>query len=93
MQSRNQIFDDLTRVITNALGLAQDASGEIENALKNVLDRYLADRGLVTREEFEASQFMLNKAINDITKLRNDLEKLQKLSKTKGSRSGAKGSS
>ena len=81
MQSRNQIFDDLTRVITNALGLAQDASGEIENALKNVLDRYLADRGLVTREEFEASQFMLNKAINDITKLRNDLEKLQKLTK------------
>ena len=93
MQSRNQIFDDLTRLITNTLGLAQDASSEMENALKNVLDRYLADRGLVTREEFEASQFMLNKAINDITKLRNDLEKLQKLSKTKGSRSGAKSSS
>ena len=82
MQSRNQIFDDLTRLITNALGLAQDASGEIENALKNV-----------TIQEFEASQFMLNKAINEITKLRNDLEKVQKLSKTTGSRSGAKGSS
>ena len=39
MQSRNQIFDDLTRLITNALGLAQDASGEIENALKNLLNK------------------------------------------------------
>jgi hypothetical protein len=36
---------------------------------------------------------MLNKAINEITKLRNDLEKVQKLSKTRGSSSGAKGSS
>ena len=93
MQSRNQIFDDLTRLITNALGLAQDASGEIENTLKNVLDRYLADHGLVTREEFEASQFMLNKAINDITELRSDLEKVRKLSKTRGPLSGSKGSS
>ena len=53
MQSRNQIIDDLAKLITNAFGLAQNATGEIENAVKNLLDRYLADKGLVTREEFD----------------------------------------
>ncbi|MAI97480.1 MAG: pyrroline-5-carboxylate reductase [Rhodobacteraceae bacterium] len=90
MQSRNQIFDDLTRLVTNALGLAQDASGEIENAIKNLLDRYLADHGLVTREEFDASQLMLKKAVEEITELRSVLEKLQKRSISGVSRAGSK---
>ena len=47
MQSRNQIIDDLSKLITNAFGLAQNATGEIENAVKGLLDRYLADKGLV----------------------------------------------
>ena len=53
MQSRNQIIDDLAKLVTNAFGLAQNATGEIENAVKSLLDRYLADKGLVTREEFD----------------------------------------
>ena len=31
--------------MTNAFGLAQNATGE--NAVKSLLDRYLADKGLV----------------------------------------------
>ena len=66
MQSRNQVLDDLVRLVTNALGLAQNASGEIDNAVKSLLDRYLVDRGLITREEFDASQLMLQKTKNEV---------------------------
>ena len=83
MQSRNQILDDLARLVTNALGLAQNASGEIDTAIKSILERYLADRGLVTREEFDMSQAMLEKAINEISDLRKDLNKIKNQRKDK----------
>lgn len=90
MQSRNQVLDDLARLVTNALGLAQNASGEIDNAFKSLLDRYLADRGLVTREEFDASQLMLEKAMNEISELRKNLEKAEKQPSTKVVRNNSK---
>mgnify|MGYP000697586247 CR=1 FL=1 len=86
MQSRNQILDDLARLITNTLGLAQNASGEMDNAIKSILDRYLVDRGLVTREEFDASQLMLQKTKNEVNELQNELIKIQEKLKEKGIR-------
>ena len=83
MQSRNQVLDDLVRLVTNALGLAQNASGEIDNAVKSLLDRYLVDRGLVTREEFDASQLRLSKAINEISELKKNLAKFEKQPRAK----------
>ena len=83
MQSRNQVLDDLARLITNALGLAQNAGGEIDTVIKSILERYLADRGLVTREEFDMSQAMLEKAINEISDLRKDLNKIKNQQKAK----------
>ena len=77
MQSRNQIIDDLARLLTNALGLAQNASGEIDNAVKSILNRYLADQGLVTREEFEVYQLMLQKTTEEINVLKKDLIKIE----------------
>jgi len=86
MQSRNQILDDLARLITNTLGLAQNASGEMDNAIKSILDRYLMDRGLITREEFDASQLMLQKTKNEVNELQNELIKIQEKLKEKGIR-------
>ena len=86
MQSRNQILDDLARLITNTLGLAQNASGEMDNAIKSILDRYLMDRGLITREEFDASQLMLQKTKNEVNELQNELIKIQEKLKDKGIR-------
>jgi hypothetical protein len=62
MQTRNKILDDLSQVLTNAMGVAQGARDEAANALKGVVDRLLADRDLVTREEFEAVRAMAQKA-------------------------------
>ena len=90
MQSRNQILDDFARLVTNALGLAQNASTEIDNAVKSLLDRYLTEQGLVTREEFDASQLMLKKAIAEIADLKKNLGKVQKQQKLKTAQNDSK---
>ncbi|MEL7345738.1 MAG: accessory factor UbiK family protein [Pseudomonadota bacterium] len=62
MQSRNKIFDDLSQLATNAMGVAQGAREEAETAVNSMIDRWLADRDLVTREEFDAVRAMAQKA-------------------------------
>ena len=62
MQTRNKILDDISQLMTNAMGVAQGARDEAQNAMKSVVDRLLADRDLVTREEFEAVRAMAQKA-------------------------------
>jgi len=62
MQTRNRIFDDISQLMTNAMGVAQGAKDEAETAFKGMLDRFLADRDLVTREEFDAVRAMAEKA-------------------------------
>ena len=43
MQTRNKIFDDLSQLMTNAMGVAQGAKDEAETAVKGMIDRWLAD--------------------------------------------------
>lgn len=62
MQTRNKILDDVSQLMTNAMGVAQGAREEAENAMKSMIDRWLADRDLVTREEFDAVRAMAQKA-------------------------------
>ncbi|QUJ75504.1 accessory factor UbiK family protein [Sulfitobacter albidus] len=74
MQTRNKMFDDLSQIMTNAMGVAQGAKEEAENAMKGLMDRWLADRDFVTREEFDAVRAMAQKAReeNDALKARLD---------------------
>ena len=58
MQTRNKIMDDISQLMTNAMGVAQGAKDEAETAMNGIVDRWLADRDLVTREEFEMVRAM-----------------------------------
>ncbi len=62
MQTRNKILDDISQLMTNAMGVAQGAREEAETAMKSLVDRWLADRDFVTREEFDAVRAMAQKA-------------------------------
>ncbi|MFK7943879.1 MAG: accessory factor UbiK family protein [Paracoccaceae bacterium] len=62
MQSRNKFLDDVSQLMTNAAGVAQGARAEAETAMNGMVDRFLADRNLVTREEFDAVREMAIKA-------------------------------
>ena len=78
MQSRNKILDDISQLMTNAMGVAQGAKEEAETAAKSMVDRWLADRDLVTREEFEAVRAMAQKARQDNKALLLRIEALEK---------------
>ena len=62
MQPGNRIFDDISKLMTNAMGVAQGAKTEAETAMKSWVDRWMADRDFVTREEFDAVRAMAQKA-------------------------------
>lgn len=77
MHARSRIFDDIGQLMTNAVGVAQGAREEAETAMKGWVDRWLADRDFVTREEFEAVQTMARKAREENEALRARIEALE----------------
>ncbi|ETX30088.1 accessory factor UbiK family protein [Roseivivax isoporae] len=78
MQTRNRVFDDLSQLMTNAMGVAQGARAEAETAMKGMIDRWLADRDFVTREEFDAVRAMAQKAREENDALKARLDALEK---------------
>jgi BMFP domain-containing protein YqiC len=66
-QTRNRFFDDLSKLMTDAAGLADGARREVDTAVRSQLERLLAGMDVVRREEFEAAREMaaLARAEND----------------------------
>ena len=77
MQTRGKVFDDLSQLMTNAMGVAQGAREEAETAMKSWVDRWLADRDFVTREEFDAVRAMAQKAREENEALKARIEALE----------------
>lgn len=76
MQTRNRFLDDMSQLMTNAMGVAQGAKSEAENAMKSMMDRWLADRDFVTRDEFDAVRAMAQKAREENEALKARLDAL-----------------
>ncbi len=77
MQSRNKILDDVSQLMTNAMGVAQGAREEAETAFNSWFERWLAERDLVTREEFDAVRAMAEKARAENEALKARLDALE----------------
>lgn len=77
MQTRNKLFDDLSQLFTNAAGVAQGAREEAETAMRGMLDRFLADQNLVTRDEFDAVREMAVKAREENDRLAQRIADLE----------------
>lgn len=69
MQQGSKLFDDMSKLMTNAMGVAQGAKTEAETAMKGFVDRWMADRNFVTRDEFDAVRAMAQKAREENTAL------------------------
>ena len=78
MQNRNKILDDISQLVTNAMGVAQGAKDEAETAVKSLIDRWMADQNFVTREEFDAVRDMAQKAREEKDALKARLDALEK---------------
>ncbi|MEO1312256.1 MAG: accessory factor UbiK family protein [Pseudomonadota bacterium] len=85
MQTRSRIFDDISQLMTNAMGVAQGARDEAETAMKSMMDRWLADRNLVTRDEFDAAMAMAQKARAENAELLARIEALEAADRGTGS--------
>jgi len=77
MNQRGKIFDDLSQLMTNAMGVAQGAKDEANTAMKSMMDRWMADRDFVTREEFDAVRAMAQKAREENAALLARIETLE----------------
>jgi len=77
MQTRNKFMEDMSQLMTNAMGVAQGAKDEAETAMRSLMDRWLADRDFVTREEFDAVRAMAQKAREENETLKARLAALE----------------
>ena len=77
MSGANKFFDDMSKLMTNAMGVAQGAKTEAETAMKGWMDRWLAERDFVTREEFDAVKAMAAKAREENEALKARLDALE----------------
>ena len=77
MQSRDKFFDDLAKLMQNAVGVAQDARDEAENVFRSFIERKLNEMNLVDREEFEAVREMAIKARTENDRLAAQIRDLE----------------
>ena len=61
-QTSSRFFDDLSRLMTDAAGLAEGARREAQTFAKSQLERMMAGMDIVSREEIEAVREMASKA-------------------------------
>lgn len=79
----NPILDNLSRLMTDAAGVATGMRREAEGVMRSHLERLVRDMDVVTREEFEAVREMAIRAReeNEILKARLDAFEAQTTSK------------
>lgn len=68
-QTSSRFFDDLSRLMTDAAGLADGARREAQTFARGQLERIMAGMDLVSREEFEAAREMAARARDENEKL------------------------
>jgi len=62
MQTQSSVFDDLARLMTGAMGMAQGMGDEAKSFMRAQADRFVAEMDLVGRDEFEAVKQMAAEA-------------------------------
>ncbi len=72
-----RVFDDITKLLTNAAGAAQGARREIDTLLKTQVERVLNDLEVVKREEFDAVKAMATKAREENIALKQRIDELE----------------
>ena len=77
MQTQSSVFDDLARLLTGAMGMAQGAGDEAKNFMRAQADRFVAEMDLVGRDEFEAVKQLASEARAETAALREKVAALE----------------
>ena len=70
MQTQNPFLDEMSKLTTAAMGLAQAAGEEAKSAFRAQVDRLATEMDFVRRDEFEALK-------GEITALRDEIARLK----------------
>ncbi len=77
MQTQSSVFDDLARLMTGAMGMAQGMSDEARSFMRAQADRFVAEMDLVSRDEFEAVKQLAAQARAEADELRERVAALE----------------
>jgi BMFP domain-containing protein YqiC len=72
-----RLIDELSRVMTGAIGVAQGVGREADSFMRSQIERILRDADVVTREEFEAIRDMAIQARDENERLAARLAALE----------------
>ena len=71
MQTQNPILDEIAKLTTAAVGLAQAAGDEAKAAFRSQTDRLVAEMDLVRREDFDALKAEVEALRNEVAALKS----------------------
>ena len=83
MQTTSSVFDDLARLMTGAMGVAQGAGLEAKSFMRSQADRFVAEMDLISRDEFEAVKQLASDARAEADALKARIAALEALLKDK----------
>ncbi|WP_371397341.1 accessory factor UbiK family protein [Fretibacter rubidus] len=78
MQSKAKPLDDLSNLMTNAMGAVKGVGDEVKAMGRARAESLIADMDLVGREEFEVFKALLAKQATEIEALKADIALLKK---------------
>jgi BMFP domain-containing protein YqiC len=72
MQTQNPFLDEISKLTTAAVGVAQAAGEEAKAAFRAQVDRMASDMDLVRRDEYEALKAEVASLREEISRLKGD---------------------
>lgn len=77
MPQSRKVFDDFSRLMSDATEIAQGVRREAESVVKSQVERFLSAMDIVSREEFEAVREMAIAARDENDRLKKRIEALE----------------
>ena len=82
MTQNSKIFDDISRLMNEAAGVADGVRREVETAVKAQVERFIGDLDLVKREDYDVLREIVDAQGEEIDALRKELEAFKRRRKT-----------
>jgi BMFP domain-containing protein YqiC len=79
----NRVVDEFAKLMTDAAGVAQGFKKEAETVFRVQAEKFIGDMDLVHREEFDAVKDIAVEALDEVKKLRAELDALKPTKKSK----------
>ena len=83
MKNKNFFLKDTASVISGALSTFSDLKNEIDNIIKNRIEKFINSQGIVSREDFEALVDRHEKLNSEFNLLKAKLENKKTIVKNK----------